>query len=450
MFIPDSSGKRIGPFWITPGWSRGNAATVWAASLMTIGLAAFMSFVQPYLLNEVLHLPQEEQGRLTGNLAALQELIVIGLASFVGAWSDRVGRRRVYYIGFLAIAAGYIIYPFATNITELILYRCMFAIGIAIAPLMLSACVVDAIQEVSRGRWIGSNNLLQGLGVLVMSLLLSKTPAWYEGMGAGTTQAARYAYWTVAAIALVAAAVVATGLPRMTKSRRPAAGVSLGRQVVAAIGEARRNPRLTIAYGAAFIGRGDFTVIGVFFSLWIVQVGRELGMSSGAALGRAGMLFGIVQGAAMLWAFFMGMITDRLQRITALCVALALAGAGYLLMGEVEDPFGRNFIFIAILLGMGEVSVIVTGGALLGQEAPLENRGPIIGFYNAVGGVGILFATYIGGLVFDGIGRTAPFTLMGLMNFLLLGAALTVRWRHPQPVQRALPATAATGSGKEN
>ena len=136
--------------------------------------------------------------------------------------------------------------------------------------------------------------------------------------------------------------------------------------------------------------------------------------------------------------------------VTAGIILVVAVGTGYTLIGEVRDPFAPGLIPIAVLLGMGEVSVIVTGGALLGQEAPLENRGPIIGFYNAVGGVGILFATYIGGLVFDGIGRTAPFTLMGLMNFLLLGAALTVRWRHPQPVQRTLPATAATGSGKED
>jgi predicted MFS family arabinose efflux permease len=195
------------------------------------------------------------------------------------------------------------------------------------------------------------------------------------------------------------------------------------------------NPRLALAYGAAFIGRGDFKVVGIFTSLWIVQVGMEHGMSPGAATARAGLLSLFIHGPAMLWAFFMGMITDRLDRITNLCIALSLAGCGYLLMGQVHDPFGSAFIPIAILLGIGEASVIVAGGALLGQEALLSLRGPIVGSYNAVGGIGILLASYGGGLLFDSIGRTAPFTVMGLLNIVLLLVAAAVKVRERNAVR---------------
>ncbi len=433
MFQPDTSAARIGPFWLSHGWSRRNAATVWAASLLTIGTVAFMSFVQPYVLNEIVHLPKSQQGSITGMLGAIQEIVVISLAGFVGAWSDRAGRRRVFYLGFLLVAAGYVVFPFATSVAELIVYRLVFAIGVTLTPLMLSACVVDAIQEGSRGRWIGSNNLLQGLGVVLMSLLLAKTPAWYASMGADAVAAGRYAYWTAAGVALLAAAVVAAGLPRVVPDRSGGPRATLRAQLFRAARFALVNPRLALAYGAAFIGRGDFTVIGYFFSLWIVQTGLAHGMGSGPSLARAGMLFGIVQGAAMMWAFFMGMIVDRINRVSGLCVALALAAAGYVLLGSVEDPFARDFVPIAIFVGMGEVSVIVASGALLGQEAPSEHRGPIVGFYNAVGGIGILFATFVGGLVFDRIGGTAPFTMMGVLNAVLLLLALWTRLRAGAP-----------------
>jgi MFS family permease len=407
-----------------------------------------MSFVQPYLLTEMLQVPQSEQGVLTGNLAAMQELIIIALASFVGAWSDQVGRRRVYCIGFLAMALGYAVYPLADSVLQLYLLRCVFAVGVAIAPLMLSACVVDSPQEVSRGRWIGSNNLLQGLGVVLMSALLAKSPAWFIGRGADPVEAGRFAFWLAAALCLVAAAAMAAGLPRhATRSLAGRGRGSLLAQVRAAARVAGSNPRLALAYSAAFIGRGDFTVVGVYFSLWLVQVGLEEGMTAGAALARAGMLFGIVQAAAMGWAFFMGMIADRSNRVTALGMALGLAGMGYLLTGQVEDPFARSFIPVAVLLGIGEVSVIVTGGALLGQEVPAHNRGPLVGFYNAIGGVGILFATYVGGQLFDGIGRTAPFTMMGLLNLALFAVALLVRARAGAPQARpAAPAEPARGT----
>ena len=131
----------------------------------------------------------------------------------------------------------------------------------------------------------------------------------------------------------------------------------------------------------------------------------------------------------MVWSYFMGVIADRVNRMTGLCIALVLASAGYSLIGLVEDPLGPGMIPAAMLLGIGEISVLIAAGALLGEEAPLRIRGAVIGVYGLLGGVGILFATYIGGLVFDNIGRTAPFVMMGLLNFMLLGIAAMVRFK---------------------
>jgi len=428
-FQPDPAGQRIGPFWFAPGWTHGNAATVWCASLLTIGLSAFMSFAQPYVLTELVHVPTARQGTITGALATFQEIVVVLLAGFIGTFSDRVGRRPVYVAGFLLVAAGYAVFPLATTVTDLFAYRIVFALGIATVPLMLSACVVDATQEVSRGRWAGTNNLLQGLGVVLMSLVLAKTPGWYAKLGFDPVTAGRYAFWTVAAIALVAAGIMAAGLPRIVPSRAHGARVTMAEQIRRAWAGASGNPRMALAYGAAFIGRGDFTVIGYFFPLWAMQQGVASGMTAGASMARGGMLFGIIQGAAMLWAPVMGFISDRVTRVTGLCIALALAVLGYAMLGTVEDPFARGFIPVALLVGIGEVSVIVASSALVGQEARVQDRGPIIGFYNAVGGVGILFASLVGGLAFDRIGSNAPFTMMAVLNGLLLAFGLVVRAR---------------------
>jgi MFS family permease len=422
---------RLGPFWFAPGWTLGNATTVWFASFFTIGLAAFMSFLQPYLLNEVLHIPVEEQGRLTGNLGFLQEVVVIALASFVGAWSDRVGRRRVYCLGLGVMAAGLVIYPFAVNLAELVVFRVVFAIGVAIAPLMLSACVVDAIQERSRGKWVASNNLLQGLGVVAMSVGLAKLPLWFAARGADTVSAGRYAYWTAAAIAVLAAGFMAMGLPRGSPRPGTAGRPSMWASVRRAARLGAGNPRLAIAYGGAFIGRGDFVVVGAFFSLWMNQAGIASGMTSAESLKRAGMLFGVLQLAGMAWAFFMGVIADRVNRLTGVCIAYGLAAASYLLLGQVDDPFAGGFLPIVIFAGIGEISVIVATGALLGQEAPPHERGPVVGLFNASGGLGILFATVAGGYVFDHFGPTAPFTMMAVLNAALLAAAFAVRRSAP-------------------
>lgn len=420
---------RIGPFQFADGWSRGNAATVWAASLSTIGLAAFMSFMQPYLLAQMLDVPTGQQGRLTGGLGALRELVAMLLGGFVGAWSDRLGRRPMYVAGLVIMGMGLAVVPLATSIPELVAFSLLFAVGVSIAPLMLSACVVDAIQEPCRGRWLASNNLLQAVGILLMSLVLAKTPLWYANLGASEQAAGRYAFWTAGAICLAVALVLWLGLPRTAPNRERARQAGVLPQMARALAYSRQNPRLALAFAAAFIGRGDFTVIGYFFSLWVTQVGIAEGLTAGQSLARAGMLFGIIQLAAVAWAFAMGMIMDRVNRVTGIALAFGLATVGYAVLGQVGDPFAPGFFGIALLVGAGESSVIVAAGALLGQEARVEHRGPVVGFYSALGACGILFATAVGGLLYDRIGPAAPFTMMAILNAALLVAALFLRRR---------------------
>jgi len=422
-----AAGLSIGPLSFAPGFSRANIATVSVVAYSTLAVLTFMSFAQPYVLTEILHIPAGRQGTLTGNLAAIQEIMVILTMGFFGAWSDRVGRRRVFIIGYLLLAFGYFIYPLAGDESRLMLYRALFGLGAACAPVMLSILIQDSCQEESRGRWVAWNSIFTGLGVISMALLLARTPAWYRSLGADPVMAGRQAFWTTTVLCLLVPVVLWFGL------RPGAGGPAAHRSILGRVGDGfqagLRNPRLAVAYGAAFVGRGDLVVISTFLSLWVVQYGGEHGVPTAEALTQAGKLFGIVQAAALLWAYCMGLIADRVDRMTGLCIALVLATAGYASMGLIENPLGGWMIPAAILLGMGEISVLIAAGALLGQEARAETRGAVVGVFGLLGGVGILFVTYVGGLVFDGLGRTAPFVMVALLNLLLLGAAALVRRR---------------------
>lgn len=434
---PGDEGLKLGLFAFQPGISGGNVVALIFATFATMATITYVNFVQPFLLTEMLAIPAERQGALTGALGALHEVAVILTMGVAGALSDRTGRRIVFVVGFVILACGYLIYPLAGSEWQLLIFRVVVAVGCGLVAVMLSASIQDFPQERSRGRWIALNSIFNGLGVVFMAVVLAKLPAWFAAGGATTAGSGRYAFWTVAALCLVTAAVLAAGSPARpagVREAQPGFMTRLQRGFVAA----RHNPRLTLAYGAAFIGRGDLVVVGTFFSLWIVQVGVEAGASSGAALGRAGMLFGLIQLAALLWAFCMGMLADRLNRVIAIAIALTIAALGYFAMGAVTDPFGAQIVPICILLGMGETSVVVAGGALLGQEAPGPMRGSIVGVYGLSGGFGILLATFTGGILFDQIGRTAPFTMMGVGNALLalVALALVLTRKHDEPLRR--------------
>ena len=440
-FEPDKSGIKFGPFWIMPGLSRANVATIVLASFSTVAMIVFMSLIQPYLLNEVVKIPEARQGQVTGYLTAMQEFIVVLLVGVVGAWSDRVGRRFIYALGFAVLGVAYVIYPLATNELELYLYRAIFALGLVLVPVMLSATVQDTPQEGSRGKWVGFMNLCQGVGVVLLAtMLLGKAPAWFVSLGYAPDVAGRLSLWCAGGICGLVALVLWRGLPADMGKATVKKTSSVASQFRDGVIEGFRNPRLAIAFFAAFIGRGDLVIVGSFLTLRITQHGIDQGMTTAEASGKAFMLFGVVQIAAIGWAFFMGIIADRGNRMTAICIALALATIGYSLVGVAVDPLAGAFIPIAILLGMGEVSVIVTGGALFGQEARADIRGTLVGVFNTMGGIGIIIVSGLGGYIYDAVGRASPFTMMGILNGLLLVAAIAVRLRAGEPNKREVVA----------
>jgi len=428
MIDADQPGSKFGPFWIRPGLTRTNVAAVMFGSFSTIGTIVAISLLQPYILNEIAHIPMDKQGTVTGRLSLLQEFVTILLVGLMGAWSDRIGRRIIYVAGFLILGAGYFVYPFATSEAELAIYRLVFAVGVAMVPVMLSTMVQDTPQERSRGKWLGANVVVQSLGVLLIAtVILSQAPAWFAVRGFDPVMAGRMAFWTTTVFCVFAAVVLRLSL---------ASGVPGGKQRVSlltglrqGLSRSRQNPRLALAFGAAFVGRGDLVIVGSFLTLWITQAGIEQGMTTAESVALAGKTFGIVQLSAMLCAYAMGMLSDHVNRVTGLCIALAMAAISYIAMGLFADPFDGSMIPYAVLVGAGEIGVIVATGALLGQEAGWKSRGAVIGASNLIGAIGMMTVGYFGGIIYDGIGRTAPFTVMGVLNGCLLIVALFVRYR---------------------
>ena len=427
-YEPDTAGIQLGPFWLTPGISAGNAGVLLFSGFCLICLFTFNAFVQPYLLQEVLQVPEARQGSLIGALGFVQEVIVILLVSFIGASSDRLGRRVVYVAGVCLLGVGLAVYPMAETELQLFGARIFYAFGFAGASVMLHVCLAEYSQETSRGRWMGTVGFCNGLGVVLMALLLSRLPAWYVAAGFDSVMAIRLSYWTFAAYLLVLALVLRLGLsPGTTNINRRDSSLKVATQGFAA---ARKNPRILLAYGMAFASRGDLAVLTAFFSLWVVQRGNELGLTAAESTAKAGMLFGLSQLAGLLWSYPIGIIIDRLPRMTAMCIAFGLATAGYLAIGQIDDPFGGPSMLLAcVLVGMGESSAVVSGGVLVGQEAPARSRGAVLGTYSLMGATGIMLLTFAGGIVFDRVGQTAPFTMMGIVNGIVLFAALILRQR---------------------
>ena len=151
-----------------------------------IMLATFLPGSQPFLLNEFLNVPESQQGVVSGNLNFAAEIVIILVIGVFGAMSDRVGRRVVMAFGFAVMGLAFYLYPQATTITELLVYRLIYAVGVAAVTVMTVTIVADYVQDESRGKATGFLGVMNGLGAMVAAFILIKLPEKFVDGGMST------------------------------------------------------------------------------------------------------------------------------------------------------------------------------------------------------------------------------------------------------------------------
>jgi MFS family permease len=416
----------LGPIKLARGITSVNALTFLYAAFIGITLNTFVNFIQPYVLTEQLHIAEVEQGSMSGNLVFYSEMVLLVACGFAGIAADRYGRRVVFSAGFFILAVGFSIYGFVDGYSQLLLLRLFIACGVACINVMVTTVQADYPSEESRGKWVGATGFAIGLGAMFLVFVLAPMPSRFEAE-LGALWAGRSTLLTTAGIALFSAAIVWALLAR-EGTKDPAAHPDWRTSFKLSLSAARENPRIALSYASAFVARGDLIVIGVFFSLWATQTGISQGLSSAEAVRRAGLLFGIIQGTALLWAPLAGYLNDRLDRVSATAAGLGLAAIGYGSLVLISNPLGPAMYGCAVLLGIGQMSVMLASQTLVGQEAPADRRGAVMGTFSICGALGIMFITKTGGWLFD-IWKPAPFAIVAIFNIVLCLVALRLRKR---------------------
>ncbi len=427
-----ATGQKLGPIELMPGVTRRNALCYLWAAFVSIGIFTYITTLQPFVLEVYVGVPPGERGAVSGDLQFWQEIVVLATVGLIGAWSDRVGRRTVYVLGFLVTGLAYAAYPFADDAGQLLIYRLVFGIGVAALGGMLATVLADYPVDRDRGKLTGISFVLNAVGALLFFVVLSRLPQIYESAGLSEVWAGRAAYLTAAAICGISALVMLglkPGRPDQVSERVPL--VTLVRQGLAA----GRMPRIALAYAASFAARADLVIVALFLALWVQSAAIADGYSAAEAAARQGALFGIVQGVALLWAPFFGWLADKIDRVSLVIVAVVLSIVGYGWMGLTPDPTEPAAFGAAALLGIGQASGILASQVLIAQEAPGPIRGAVIGMVGFFGALGILAISKVGGWAFDAWMPGAPFVIMALANVVLLVFATYVRVAVPRALR---------------
>lgn len=422
-----SPAHRIGPVELAPAVQPKHGWTFLATAFFSIALVTFVSIGQAYILNEHLGIPTSGQGTISGDLVFWTEIVTLLLFGPVGALMDRIGRKAVYSAGFLILALAYALYPTASSVAELTLYRMIYAVGIVAVTGGLATVLVDYPAERSRGKMIAIVGFLNGLGIVLLNQFFGNLPGRLVARGFNGEEAGFWTHASVAALGCVVAIVAAMGLkggtPVTQEERAP-----LKQLLTSGLTQAK-NPRILLSYAAAFVARGDQSIIGTFVPLWGTMAGIAMGLEPAEAVKKGTFIFIVSQAAALLWAPVIGPLFDRWNRVTALTVCMGLAAAGYLSLLLIDNPIGSWSIIFFVLLGIGQISAFLGSQSLIGQEAPKAERGAVIGAFNISGAIGILLITTAGGRLFDGMSPKAPFLIVGVINLLVMGAGVFVRMR---------------------
>lgn len=421
---------RFGPLQLSSGTRRHNAVAYYWLALTAIMTFTFVPGIQAALLSTVLGLPEAEQGRITGLLGLVAEIVLIVVVAVAGAASDRRGRRIIAVGGYVTMGIGIAITPFMGSVVPLLAARAVVAVGIAMVTGMLATIIADYVRNETRGVANGILGFANGIGALVTFFVLIQLPEQFESMGLGDVAALRLTYAIVAGICLVTAlilrlglrggkAVVAADHPPMLRLLR--VGLSAGRR-----------PGLALSYAAAFVSRADMALVGAFLILWATQYGQSAGLSSAEALARGGILMGVANGMALLAAPVIGIVSDRLGRVDAVLLALGISAVGYGATLLVADPFSAVGYTVAAVIGVGQTFGVIASQVLVAEQAPPNIRGSVIGTFGLFGGVGIMVALGVGGVLFDAWRPAGPFVLFASFAAASFVFGLVVRGRIPR------------------
>jgi MFS family permease len=449
--VPENNPVKVLGIRLTPGVSRLNFFTWFYVAMFSTLMLSFLNAFQPFILTNVIGVPEEDLGKYTGMILFFSEVVMITFTVIYGTLSDRIGRSLIYALGFFVAGSSLLMIAHIGSVPGYILNRMLWATGAAAIGSMLATVLADYPSEESRGKMTGFTGVMNGIGSIMSVAVLVRLP---NGLVAAEitsdiVNAGQYTLYIIFALALFTSVVSLIGV----RSNRPvsnAPGASLPfREKVGQFfndlktgAKAAKDPGVALAYGIAFVARGDLIAGVTFVSLWVRKAALTLSLSPGQALAIMGAAMGIMQGTAFITGPLYGIMADKMKRTTAVCIGLTMATIGYGSTCLVSDlgviTNGRiapQMILVLILIGIGEMGALITGQVLIAQQAPRKIRGSVMGFFNVSGAVGIIIATTVGGFLFDIWRSAGPFIFCSIINAVLLVCTLVIRNKVQPPAE---------------
>lgn len=403
------------------------------AALSMIFMTMALAF-QPLYLRKVLGLARDNAGFVNANIQVITELVDLLSVGYLGYLSDRKGRIPVIYYGFIVAAFSALLLPFSLELgvltglgglTFVYLLRSTMSLGTTAVWPQIAALAGDFADGSSsaaahdterahtlRPRLLAKAGFMMAFGATLVYTVLVQIP-----QQAGVVLTMLLMAGIGFAGGWIAKKFLVEVAPQVEPGRAPF------RSVIQLI---QQDHGLRLSFLSAFTSRNDMVIIGLFLMTWAIYFADVLGIDHAEAAGRAGVVIGFIGLVVLLTINVWGELIVRMGRVPVMVAGMFLSGAGFAGMGLIVNPLGGWVFLPALLVGVGQAGCLLAPQVVVMDRAPLAMRGSVLGLFNTVGCLGIIFFLQVGGLLFDWLGPSAPFVFTGIANFIIMFYGLLI------------------------
>lgn len=338
---------------------------------------------------------------MIGLIEGLAEATALIVKVFSGVLSDWFGRRKgLALIGYGLGAATKPLFALAPGIGVVLTARLLDRVGKGIRGAPRDALVADIAPPELRGAAFGLRQSLDTVGAFAGPLLaVGLMLLWADNFQA--------VFWLAVIPGALAVALLAFGVkepPRQT-------------------GAPRQNPirrdnlaRLPAAYWQV-VGIGAVFTLARFSEAFLVLRAQQ----SGIPLAMVPLVMVAMNAVYALSAYPFGKLSDRVSHRS-----LLMGGLAVLILADLILASSAHWAVVLAGVAVWGVHMGMTQGLLavmVADTAPADLRGTAYGFFNLVGGMALLVASLVAGVLWDALGASATFltgALFSAVAFLML------------------------------
>jgi MFS family permease len=347
-----------------------------------------------------------------GVLLSLYGIVSASLQTVMGAWSDRLGRRKPLIIAGLAVmAAGTVSFVFAHRFVDLVVLRTLQGVGVALTIPASMALMAQATHHSSRGGSMGVYTTMRMVGFaagpLIGGYLLDHSgfPVTFLA-GAG---------FVVLGLLLVALWVDETPAPPRSEGGR----------------RFRVFDRKLASPGIVGAGIATFLMASAFSMMTTLE--KQFNTRLHETAFAFSVAFSALMFSRLLLQAPLGWLSDRVGRKPLILGGLVLMAPTTALLGLVTTS--RQLTLLRLLQGAAAAAIAAPAFAVAADLATRGNEGRQMSIVTSGFGLGIALGPLVAG-VLDLHSLELPFLVGGVMS--LAGAGVVLRWV-PETVRRNSP-----------